>query len=145
MNNNVIDLAGFVGGTPLIRSTRYGKFFATFSMATTEYWPGTRNVKRTTWHNVIVWDPKLVSYVQKYIKKGSPIEVQGSTVTSKYEKDGTMRTSTKVEATSITALTKQMLKLNRELEKKEYGSDEKKGTFIIRFFESEINDEGLYY
>jgi single-strand DNA-binding protein len=140
MNNNSVDLTGYVGGTPLLRSTRYGKDYMTFSMATTEYWPGTRNVKRTVWHNVIAWQRNLISYIQKYLKKGSPVEVQGSIVKSKYEKDGAVKYYTKVEATDITFLTKQMLDVIREQEKKEYDQYERKSTFDIYIRPDDFGD-----
>lgn len=129
MNNNHVELTGYVGAAPLLRSTRYGKDYMTFSMVTNEYWPGTRNIKRTTWHNVIVWHRSLISYVQKYLKNGGRVSIQGNIVKSKYEKDGTVRYSTKIEATDITYLNKQMLEVMREQDNRNIDTPVRKGTF----------------
>jgi len=114
MNTNNIELIGFVGARPLIRESRNGREFATFSVATREYWPESKNVKRTTWHSIITFSPSLISLCKHSLTKGSPVAVQGDITKSKYEKDGVQMISVKVNANDITFLTNQMLSVMRE-------------------------------
>ena len=57
-----------------------------------------RNKKEnTSWHNIVVFNEGLVDVIEKYIKKGSKIYVEGELSTRKYQdKDGNDKYTTEV-------------------------------------------------
>jgi single-strand DNA-binding protein len=77
-----------------------GKKMASFSIATSKRWKD-RNTQEqkenTSWHNIVVFNEGLVDVIEKYIKKGSKIYVEGELSTRKYQdKDGNDRYTTEV-------------------------------------------------
>ena len=81
---NKATLIGNVGQDPEVRSTQNGGRVATFSLATTRTWngPGGDRQEKTEWHRCVVWNtnPKgqgLADVVEKYVKKGDKIYVEG--------------------------------------------------------------------
>lgn len=99
MINRVIIL-GRVGKDPEIRSSSAGSSIGTFSVATTESWRDKNGEKqeKTEWHRIVVFNDKLVSgVVEKYIKKGSLLYIEGSLSTRKYQdKDGAEKYTTEI-------------------------------------------------
>jgi len=97
---NKVILLGNLGRDPEIRSTQSGSKMATFSMATSKRWKD-RNTQeqrdKTSWHNIVVFGDGLVDIVEKYVKKGSKIYVEGELQTRKWQdQDGNDRYSTEV-------------------------------------------------
>ena len=97
---NKVILLGNLGRDPEIRSMQSGKKMASFSIATSKRWKD-RNTQEqkenTSWHNVVVFNEGLVDVIEKYIKKGSKIYVEGELSTRKYQdKDGNDRYTTEV-------------------------------------------------
>lgn len=97
---NKVQLLGHLGQDPEIRSFQNGGRVASLSIATSESWKdkaaGERKEK-TEWHRVSVMGPGLVGIVEKYLKKGSKILVEGQLETRKYQdKDGADRQITEV-------------------------------------------------
>jgi single-strand DNA-binding protein len=85
---NLVILVGLVSKDPEIRMIGDNKKVAQLSLATTSARKNKagEQVKETTFHNSIIWyDPNRAL---DYIKKGTPIEVQGRLHNRKYEKDG---------------------------------------------------------
>lgn len=91
---NRATLIGHVGGEPEIRRTQSGVMVANFSVATSEQWrdrnSGERQ-ERTEWHRVVVWganadNPGLAGIVEKYVKRGSKVFVEGQIRTRSWEK-----------------------------------------------------------
>ena len=73
---------------------------ASFSIATSKRWKD-RNTQEqkenTSWHNIVVFNEGLVDVIEKYVKKGSKIYVEGELSTRKYQdKDGNDRYTTEV-------------------------------------------------
>ena len=73
---------------------------ASFSIATSKRWKD-RNTQeqkeKTSWHNIVVFGDGLVEIVEKYVKKGSKIYVEGELQTRKWQdKDGNDRYTTEV-------------------------------------------------
>ena len=73
---------------------------ASFSIATSKRWKD-RNTQeqkeKTSWHNIVVFGDGLVDIVEKYVKKGSKIYVEGELQTRKWQdKDGNDRYTTEV-------------------------------------------------
>jgi single-strand DNA-binding protein len=82
---NKATLIGNIGQDPEIRSTQNGGKVATFSLATTRTWngPGGDRQEKTEWHRCVVWNtnskgPGLADVVEKYVKKGEKLFVEGS-------------------------------------------------------------------
>lgn len=95
---NRVQLIGNVGKDPEIRKLDNGNQVANFSLAMGESWKDKDGNKqeRTEWANIVVWGDGLVSVIEKYVKKGSKLFVEGKFVTRKYEKDGSDRYTTEV-------------------------------------------------
>lgn len=100
MSVNKVILVGNVGGTPEIKSTQDGKKFATFSVATSESWKDKitgEKKDQTEWHRVVVFAERTAEVVEKYVKKGSKLYIEGSIKTRKWtDKDGVERYTTEV-------------------------------------------------
>jgi single-strand DNA-binding protein len=97
---NKVILLGNLGRDPEIRSMQSGKKMASFSIATSKRWKdrSTQEQKEnTSWHNIVVFNEGLVDVIEKYIKKGSKIYVEGELSTRKYQdKDGNDKYTTEV-------------------------------------------------
>ena len=97
---NKVILLGNLGRDPEIRSTQSGSKMATFSMATSKRWKDKNTQEqrdKTSWHNIVVFGDGLVDIVEKYVKKGSKIYVEGELQTRKWQdQDGNDRYTTEV-------------------------------------------------
>ena len=97
---NKVILLGNLGRDPEIRSMQSGSKMATFSMATSKRWRDKNTQEqrdKTSWHNIVVFGDGLVDIVEKYVKKGSKIYVEGELQTRKWEdQDGKDRYTTEV-------------------------------------------------
>jgi single-strand DNA-binding protein len=97
---NKVILLGNLGRDPEIRSMQSGSKMATFSMATSKRWRDKNTQEqrdKTSWHNIVVFGDGLVDIVEKYVKKGSKIYVEGELQTRKWQdKDGSDRYTTEV-------------------------------------------------
>lgn len=84
---NKVIIIGNVGKDPEIRSFQNGSRVASFSVATSESWKdkasGERK-ERTEWHRISVLNDALVGIVEKYIKKGSKVYLEGQLETRKW-------------------------------------------------------------
>ena len=97
---NKVILLGNLGRDPEIRSMHSGKKMASISIATVKRWKD-RNTQEqkenTSWHNVVVFNEGRVDVIEKYIKKGSKIYVEGELSTrTDQDKDGNDRYTTEV-------------------------------------------------
>jgi single-strand DNA-binding protein len=89
-----VTLLGNVGGDPEIKSFSNGGKVASFSLATTDSWKDKATGERkqaTEWHNIVVKTEGLVGIIEKYVKKGSKLHIEGKLETRTYEKDGSKR------------------------------------------------------
>lgn len=76
---NKVILIGNLGKDPEVRYFEEGRGVASFPLATTETYKD-RNGDRqeqTDWHNVVIWRPGLIGIVEKYLKKGNKVYVEG--------------------------------------------------------------------
>lgn len=84
---NKVIIVGNVGKDPEIRQTQDGMKIASFSLATSESWKdklsGERK-ERTEWHRVAVMNERISEVVEKYVKKGSKLYVEGQLQTRKW-------------------------------------------------------------
>lgn len=89
-SKNKVNLMGSLGADPEIRYTAAGKATATIRLATTETWKDRESgekQEKTTWHRLVAFEP-LSKIVEKYLKKGSHIDVEGKITYRKFQKDG---------------------------------------------------------
>jgi single-strand DNA-binding protein len=87
MSFNKVYLLGNVGRDPEVRTSQSGKF-ATFTLATTDRAyttsSGVQVPERTEWHNIVVGSNGLAGVVEKYVRKGTKLFVEGKIRTRKY-------------------------------------------------------------
>lgn len=92
-------LIGNVGKDPEIRSTQGGDRVANLSIATSESWTDRtsgQKKEQTEWHRLVVWGP-LVDVIDKYVKKGSKLYVEGKIKTRKWsDRAGVEKYSTEI-------------------------------------------------
>jgi single-strand DNA-binding protein len=84
---NKAQLIGHVGKDPEIRTMQGGGKVASFSVATTETWKDKKTGDRkekTEWHRVVVFSPGLAGVIEKYVKKGAKLYVEGQLATRKW-------------------------------------------------------------
>ena len=106
MVNKVI-LLGNVGKDPEVRRMDNNLAVARFSLATSERWNKDGNwVEHTEWHNVVVWR-WLAERVEKYVRKGTTVYVEGRIRSRSYDdKDGIKRYVTEILADVMNVLDK---------------------------------------
>ncbi len=97
---NKVCLIGNLGKDPDIKSFANGGRIANFSVATSESWKdkatGERKEK-TEWHNVAVNNDGLVGVVERFLRKGSKVYLEGKLETRKWQdRDGNDRYTTEV-------------------------------------------------
>ena len=85
---NKVMLIGNLGADPEIRSFQNGGKVANLRIATSETWKD-RNTgerqERTEWHNVAIFSEGLVGVVERYLRKGSKVYIEGSLQTRKWQ------------------------------------------------------------
>ena len=84
---NKVILMGNLGKDPDVRHFEEGRAVASFSIATSESYKdkGGELRESTDWHNIVVWRSGLVGVVEKYLKKGNKVYVEGKLKTRSYE------------------------------------------------------------
>ena len=97
---NKVMLIGNLGADPEIRTFGNGGKVANLRIATSEQWKdkatGERKEK-TEWHTVAIFSEGLVSVVERYLKKGSKVFVEGKLQTRKWQdQNGADRYSTEI-------------------------------------------------
>ncbi len=97
---NKVILVGNLGRDPEIRSFQNGGKVANPRIATSENWKdrttGERK-ERTEWHTVAIFNEGLVGVVERYLKKGSKVYVEGQLETRKWQdQSGQDRYSTEI-------------------------------------------------
>jgi single-strand DNA-binding protein len=96
---NKLTLIGHVGKDPDVRRTPDGKPVANFMIATTETWRDKASGERkeaTEWHRVVVMNDAITAIVEKYVRKGTLLYIEGRLQTRRWEKDGAERFTTEV-------------------------------------------------
>ena len=97
---NKVFLIGRLGNDPDIKSTQNGKSVAILSLATSESWKDKNTgekKEKTEWHRVVIFNEGLVNVVQKYLKKGAQVYIEGQINTTKYtDSNGQEKFSTQI-------------------------------------------------
>jgi single-strand DNA-binding protein len=97
---NKVILVGNLGRDPEIRTFANGGRVANLRIATSETWKdrttGERQ-ERTEWHTITVFSDGLVGTIEKYLKKGAKVFIEGKLETRKWQdQNGVDRYSTEV-------------------------------------------------
>ena len=97
---NKVILVGNVGNDPEVRTFGNGGKVANLSLATSETWEDRQSGERkekTEWHRVAVFGDGLVGVVERYIKKGSKLYIEGKLQTRKWQdRDGNDKYTTEI-------------------------------------------------
>ncbi len=97
---NKVMLIGNLGADPEIRTFNNGGKVANLRIATSEQWKDRQTGERkekTEWHTVAIFSEGLVSVVERYLKKGSKVFVEGKLQTRKWQdQNGQDRYSTEI-------------------------------------------------
>ncbi|MDR2875660.1 MAG: single-stranded DNA-binding protein [Methylobacillus sp.] len=97
---NKVILVGNLGRDPEMRYMPSGDALASFSIATTDTWKDKSGQKqeRTEWHRISMFG-KLAEIAGQYLKKGSPVYLEGRLQTRKWtDKEGQERQTTEIVA-----------------------------------------------
>jgi single-strand DNA-binding protein len=105
---NKATLIGYLGADPEIRTVSSGARFAQLSIGTTRRWSDREGNLRekTQWHRVLVWDsiPATFAFVEKYLRKGGRVYVEGEIDYRSYETaKGDTRWTTEIKASEVLA------------------------------------------
>ena len=97
---NKVILIGNLGADPEVKSFQNGGRIANLRIATSEQWKdratGERK-ERTEWHQVVIQSDGLVGVVERFLKKGSKVYIEGSLRTRKWQdRDGNDRYTTEI-------------------------------------------------
>ena len=106
MSLNKVMLIGNAGKDPEVRHLESGVAVVTLPIATTErYKDRNGEIKeQTEWHNVVFWR-NLADIVEKYVRKGSQIFVEGKLRTRNWEdQSGQKKYATEIVAENLRLL-----------------------------------------
>ncbi len=109
MSVNKVILIGNVGADPEVRYYDTGQAVATFRLATSERGytmaNGTQVPERTEWHNIVVWN-RLAQVVEKYVRKGDKLYIEGKIRSRFYDdQNGIKRTVVEIFTDNMEMLT----------------------------------------
>lgn len=104
---NKVILVGNLGQDPEVRSFPSGGQIANIRIATTDRWKDRQSGEQkeaTEWHTVVFSD-RLAEIAAQYLRKGSPVYVEGSLRTRKWQdQNGNDRYSTEVRGQTLQLL-----------------------------------------
>jgi len=98
---NKVELNGFAGMDPEVKTMKNGTQMLRFSLATGSSYKNKNEewVRETTWHNIVMWG-KVAELALDKIKKGSFVKLSGKIANRTY----TDKNGEKHQVTEITAL-----------------------------------------
>lgn len=99
-------IIGNLGADPEVRYTQSNTAIANFNLATSEkYKDSNGDMKETTeWHKIVCWG-RLAEIAQQYLRKGSPVYIEGTIQTRQWEdKEGQKRYVTEIKALALQLL-----------------------------------------
>lgn len=105
---NKVIVVGALGADPDVRYSAVGNAVTTISVATDEAWTDKttgQTHKRTEWHRIVLFK-RLAEIAAEYLRKGSPVYIEGSIRTEKYQdrQTGQDRYSTQIVARDLQLL-----------------------------------------
>ncbi|HLN54167.1 MAG TPA: single-stranded DNA-binding protein [Lentimicrobium sp.] len=104
--NNRVQLIGFLGADPEMKTFNDGKVMAKMSLATNEATVEKgRKAIRTQWHQLVAWG-KLAEICGKYLQKGGEIAVEGRIAYSSFtDREGVNRLNTQITINDLLMIT----------------------------------------
>ncbi|MFA6097935.1 MAG: single-stranded DNA-binding protein [Patescibacteria group bacterium] len=107
MNLNKAELIGNLVADPIVKSLPSGQSIANFRMATSHIWRDVKTKEKkesTEYHPIIAWG-KLGGVVEKYLKKGDKVYIDGRLHSRTWAgKDGAKHTVTEIVAQNLIML-----------------------------------------
>ena len=85
---NKVILIGNLGIDPEIKTFQNGGRVATLSLATSESWKDRdsgEKREKTEWHRVVIFNERIIDIVEKFVKKGSKLYLEGKLETRKWQ------------------------------------------------------------
>ena len=118
---NKVLLIGRLGADPEIKQMVNGKNVARLSLATSNSWKDKNTgekKEKTEWHRVVIFNEGLVNVVEKYVKKGAQVYIEGQLATRKWrdEKSGVDKYSTEVVLQGFNSSFKILSSKNNQIE-----------------------------
>jgi single-strand DNA-binding protein len=105
---NKVQLIGYVGQDPEVKTLDGGKKLANITIATNDYYINDKGekVEQTEWHRLTGWG-KVAEIIEKYVVKGKEVAVEGKLTHRSYEdKEGNKRYITEVVINDLLLLGK---------------------------------------
>ncbi|MBT4384288.1 single-stranded DNA-binding protein [Candidatus Peregrinibacteria bacterium] len=89
---NRVTILGHIVANPELRTTKNGKHVSTFALATNNEWYDNDGVvqKSTDYHRIVAWEG-LAKLCGQYLKKGSPLLLEGRLTNRSYTGKDEMR------------------------------------------------------
>lgn len=106
MSVNLAILVGNVGKDPEIKVFDGGTKKATFTLATSEKYKDRNGEahENTEWHNIVCWRA-TADVVERFVKKGTQVYIQGKITTRSWEdQNGQKRYTTEIEVANLQLL-----------------------------------------
>jgi single-strand DNA-binding protein len=103
---NSVQLIGFLGANPEIKTLENGNKLAKINLATNESYKNQQGEKvtETQWHTVVAWGNQA-KIAEKYLQKGNEICIEGKLTTRNYtDKEGIKRYVTEIVCNDILML-----------------------------------------
>jgi len=103
---NKVILLGYVGKDPEVKAIASGQKVANLSLATSSSYIDKQNqkIETTEWHKLTAWRG-LAEVIEKYVKKGSQLYIEGKLQTRKWDdKEGKTHYSTEVLVDNLVLL-----------------------------------------
>ena len=82
---------GHLGRDPEVRHTQNNQKIVHLSVATSERWKDRQSGdprERTEWHRVVIFNENLADIAERYLRKGSPVYLEGTLQTRKWTDQG---------------------------------------------------------
>lgn len=97
---NKVILVGNLGKDPEVRFMPDGSKVTSFSLATGEVWKDKNTGERkekTEWHRITIFNERFIEIVEKYVRKGTKLYIEGQLQTRGWtDKTGVERYTTEV-------------------------------------------------
>src|SRR4051794_41756059 len=88
---NKVILVGTLGRDPEVRHSQSNQKIVNLRIATSERWKDRQSGdprERTEWHSVVIFNENLADIAERYLRKGSPVYVEGQLQTRKWTDQG---------------------------------------------------------
>ena len=94
---NKVILVGNLGRDPEVRYSQSNQKIVNLRIATSERWKDRQSGdprERTEWHSVVIFNEHLADIAERYLRKGSPVYLEGQLQTRKWTDQGGQERST---------------------------------------------------